>query len=72
MIYVNYMAKIITYLTEIQLLLKLLYSFSPVQYRTGLYGKNNIKKLNSVALVRKRTIPTERPPLIGEEYNNIS
>jgi hypothetical protein len=23
-------------------------------------------KLNSVALVRKRTIPTERPPLVGE------
>jgi hypothetical protein len=25
------------------------------------------KKLNSVALVRERTIPTERPPLVGEE-----
>jgi hypothetical protein len=24
------------------------------------------KKLNFVALVRKRTIPTERPPLVGE------
>jgi hypothetical protein len=24
------------------------------------------KKLNSVALVRKRTIPTERPPLSGK------
>jgi hypothetical protein len=24
------------------------------------------KKVNSVALVRKRTIPTERPPLVGE------
>jgi hypothetical protein len=24
------------------------------------------KKLNSVALVRERTIPTERPPLVGE------
>jgi hypothetical protein len=24
------------------------------------------KKLNSVALVRKRTIPTERPPFVGE------
>jgi hypothetical protein len=23
-------------------------------------------KLNSVVLVRKRTIPTERPPLVGE------
>jgi hypothetical protein len=26
----------------------------------------NKKKLNSVAVVRKRTIPTERPPLVGE------
>jgi hypothetical protein len=25
-----------------------------------------LKKLNSVAVVRKRTIPTERPPLVGE------
>jgi hypothetical protein len=26
----------------------------------------NDKKLNSVALVRERTIPTERPPLVDE------
>jgi hypothetical protein len=26
----------------------------------------SLKKLNSVAVVRKRTIPTERPPLVGE------
>jgi hypothetical protein len=25
-----------------------------------------IKKLNSVALVRERTIPTKRPPLVGK------
>jgi hypothetical protein len=25
-----------------------------------------VKKLNSVAVVRKLTIPTERPPLVGE------
>jgi hypothetical protein len=25
-----------------------------------------LKKLNSVALVRERTMPTERPPLVGE------
>jgi hypothetical protein len=25
-----------------------------------------VTKLNSVALVRERTIPTERPPLVGE------
>jgi hypothetical protein len=30
-----------------------------------------IKKLNSVALVRKRTIPTERPPLVGEVSDNF-
>jgi hypothetical protein len=41
MIYVNYMAKITTYLTKIQLLLKNLNSSLPVQYWTGLYGKNN-------------------------------
>jgi hypothetical protein len=28
-------------------------------------------KLNSVALVRKRTIPTERPPLVGEISANL-
>jgi hypothetical protein len=30
----------------------------------------NLKKLNSVALVRKLTIPTERPPLVGEVSAN--
>jgi hypothetical protein len=28
-------------------------------------------KLNSVALVSKRTIPTERPPLVGEVIANF-
>jgi hypothetical protein len=28
------------------------------------------KKLNSVAVVRKRTIPTKRPPLVGEVSAN--
>jgi hypothetical protein len=32
---------------------------------------SKIKKLNSVALVRKRTIPTERPPLVGEVSANL-
>jgi hypothetical protein len=31
-----------------------------------LRGELKTKKLNLVALVRKRTIPTERPPLVGE------
>jgi hypothetical protein len=29
------------------------------------------KKLNSVALVRERTIPTERPALVGEVSANF-
>jgi len=29
------------------------------------------KKLNSVALVRERTIPTERPPPVGEVSANF-
>jgi hypothetical protein len=29
------------------------------------------KKKNSVALVRKRTIPTERPPLVSEVIANF-
>jgi hypothetical protein len=29
------------------------------------------KKNNSVAVVRKRTIPTERPPLVGEVGANL-
>jgi hypothetical protein len=33
------------------------------------YNKN---KTNSVALVRKRTIPTERPPLVREVSANFS
>jgi hypothetical protein len=30
-----------------------------------------LKKLNSVALVRERTIPTERPPLVDEVSANF-
>jgi hypothetical protein len=30
------------------------------------------RKTNSVALVLKRTIPTERPPLVGEVSANFS
>jgi hypothetical protein len=30
-----------------------------------------LKRLNSVALGRKRTIPTERPPLVGEVSGNF-
>jgi hypothetical protein len=34
-------------------------------------SKTKKKKLNSVAVVRKRTIPTERPPLVGELSSNL-
>jgi hypothetical protein len=30
-----------------------------------------IKKLNSVTWVRKRTVPTERPPIVGEVSANF-
>jgi hypothetical protein len=30
-----------------------------------------LAKLNSMALVRKRAIPTERPPLVGEVSANF-
>jgi hypothetical protein len=41
---------------------------SPVScYLTLLNNNNN----NSVALVRERTIPTERPPLLGEASANF-
>jgi hypothetical protein len=33
--------------------------------------KINKKKLNSVAIVRKRSIPTERPPLVDEVSTNL-
>ena len=32
---------------------------------------DKISKLNSVALVRERTIPTERPPPVGEVSANF-
>jgi hypothetical protein len=35
------------------------------------YNKNVLKNLNSVALVRERSIPTERPPLVGEVSDNV-
>jgi hypothetical protein len=35
-------------------------------------NNNKTNKINSVVLVRKRTIPTERPPLVGEVSANFS
>jgi hypothetical protein len=34
--------------------------------------KKDDKQTNSVALVRKQTIPTERPPLVGEVSTDFS
>jgi hypothetical protein len=34
--------------------------------------ENPLLKLKSVALVRERTIPTERPPLVGEVVPTFS
>jgi hypothetical protein len=34
-------------------------------------GHLQVKCTNSVALVRERTIPTERPPLVGEVSANF-
>jgi hypothetical protein len=51
----------------------------PVSYEGHWYCAThfvNIKtkqnKINSVTLVRKRTLPTERPPLVSELSTNIS
>ena len=35
-------------------------------HTTAEHRPSSITKLNSVALVRERTIPTERPPPVGE------
>jgi hypothetical protein len=35
------------------------------------YNNNYKKKNNSLALIRERTIPTERPPLVGEISANF-
>jgi hypothetical protein len=54
---------------------------NPITYLSKAFNKTyptiNLKcassklKLNSVALVRKRTTPTERPPLVGEVSANF-
>jgi hypothetical protein len=37
----------------------------------GFDMNNNIIKLNSMVWARERTIPTERPPLVGEVIANF-
>jgi hypothetical protein len=43
-----------------------------IQYSSSFIILHPIKKKNSVFLVRKRTIPTEWPPLVGEVSANFS
>ena len=43
----------------------------PVHYLLEFRCPSHITKLNSVALVRTRTIPTERPPPVGEVSANF-
>ena len=40
-------------------------------FRMSSYQTNFLIKKNSVALVRERTIPTERPPPVGEVSANF-
>jgi hypothetical protein len=40
-------------------------------FASGNYTFSRILNCASVALVRKRTIPTERPPLVGEVSANL-
>jgi hypothetical protein len=46
-------------------------SLNPVTYRQFALGSNPKTKLNSMVGVRERTIPTERPPLVGEVIANF-
>ena len=48
-----------------------IYIYVYTQYITTKYRHAYIYKLNSVALVRERTIPTERPPPVGEVSANF-
>jgi hypothetical protein len=47
------------------------YWVSGLHPSSGILDARKQTKLNSMALVRKRTIPTERPPLVGEVIVNF-
>jgi hypothetical protein len=49
----------------------ILYYYYYYSYYYYYYYYYYYKKLNSVTVVRKRTIPTERPPLVGEVNANL-
>jgi len=69
------------YRYEIKLTVKQILCINMVKYwdkYTAMHGQQKVKnysfgwyKLNSVALVRTRTIPTERPPPVGEASANF-
>ena len=48
-----------------------LYDIFPHYLTNGTILEKKVIKLNSVALVRERTIPTERPPPVGEVSANF-
>jgi hypothetical protein len=50
----------------------LILSDAEMQKRNGVVYNSKQKQTNSVVLVRKRTIPTERPPLVGEVSANLA
>jgi hypothetical protein len=52
-------------------LLKLRGSETNVSSRLIAFDKAEVKKKNSEALVRERTIPTDRPPLVSEVTANF-
>jgi hypothetical protein len=46
-------------------------SGNPFMHNNAEINNYLVTKLNSVAVVRKQTIPTERPPLVGEVSSNL-
>jgi hypothetical protein len=40
-------------------------------HKSSSFHSHKLKKVNSVALVRKRTLPTEGPPPVGEVSANF-
>jgi hypothetical protein len=55
----------------VRLMKTLAYWFMPIFSVIAQPYKEKKHKKNSVALVRKQTIPTERPPLFGEVSANF-
>jgi hypothetical protein len=56
---------------DISCAVQLLSIFLKIYCTNSIYSVYNAKKLNSMALVRERTIPTERLPPVGEVSANL-